>query len=214
MTDRLVLDRQLQTTVTQFEQTPGVVKKIDGTSAQLKAALASGAQDHRHDDPEVRDRAPADDGGAAGAEFALIVDEAHGSQSGKSAQALTNALTREATSSEDVEDIVAGRPGGAGAATEHQLLRLHGDAAARDAGAVRGEGRGRAAAPLPPLLDAAGDRGGVHPRRAPELHDLPAYYELEKAIDDDPELQDDEGAAAGGAVRPPAPDRDRRRRRR
>ena len=32
VTDRIVLDRQLQSTVSQFEQTKGVVKKIDGTS--------------------------------------------------------------------------------------------------------------------------------------------------------------------------------------
>ena len=38
VTDRIVLDRQLQNTVSQFEQTKGVVKKIDGTSRQLKAA--------------------------------------------------------------------------------------------------------------------------------------------------------------------------------
>ena len=36
-----------------------------------------------------------------------MIDEAHGSQSGKSAQALTDTLTREATSSEDVEDLIA-----------------------------------------------------------------------------------------------------------
>jgi type I restriction enzyme R subunit len=36
VTDRIVLDRQLQSTVSQFEQTRGVVRKIDGTSKQLK----------------------------------------------------------------------------------------------------------------------------------------------------------------------------------
>ncbi|HTV57209.1 MAG TPA: type I restriction endonuclease [Terriglobia bacterium] len=39
VTDRVVLDRQLQGTVAQFEQTPGIVKKIDGMSRQLKAAI-------------------------------------------------------------------------------------------------------------------------------------------------------------------------------
>ena len=44
VTDRIVLDRQLQSTVSQFEQTQGVVKKIDGTSRQLKEAIAKGAR--------------------------------------------------------------------------------------------------------------------------------------------------------------------------
>jgi type I restriction enzyme R subunit len=107
VTDRIVLDRQLQNTVAQFEQTKGVVKKIDGTSRQLKEAIQSGARiiittiqkfgtDHLK---EVS--------GQAGRKFAILIDEAHGSQSGKSAQALTDTLTREATSSEDVEDLIA-----------------------------------------------------------------------------------------------------------
>jgi len=40
--DRRVLDRQLQTTMRQFEQTLGVVENIDTTSRQLKDALESG----------------------------------------------------------------------------------------------------------------------------------------------------------------------------
>jgi type I restriction enzyme R subunit len=42
ITDRRVLDRQLQTTMRQFEQTLGVVENIDTTSRQLKQALESG----------------------------------------------------------------------------------------------------------------------------------------------------------------------------
>jgi type I restriction enzyme R subunit len=42
ITDRRVLDRQLQRTVRQFEQTAGVVEDIDTTSRQLKEALESG----------------------------------------------------------------------------------------------------------------------------------------------------------------------------
>ncbi len=42
ITDRRVLDRQLQTTMRQFEQTLGVVENIEKTSRQLKEALESG----------------------------------------------------------------------------------------------------------------------------------------------------------------------------
>lgn len=107
VTDRKVLDRQLQNTVSQLEQTQGIVKKIDGTSRQLKEAIQSGARiiittiqkfktDHLQEVTGQKDR-----------KFAILVDEAHSSQSGKSAQALVDTLTREATSSDDVEDIIA-----------------------------------------------------------------------------------------------------------
>ena len=42
ITDRRVLDRQLQTTMRQFEQTLGVAENIDTTSRQLKQALEAG----------------------------------------------------------------------------------------------------------------------------------------------------------------------------
>jgi type I restriction enzyme, R subunit len=41
VTDRRVLDRQLQRTARQFEQTSGIVENIDQTSRQLKEALES-----------------------------------------------------------------------------------------------------------------------------------------------------------------------------
>lgn len=44
VTDRLVLDRQLQETISGFAQTGGVVKKIDGTSRDLKEAIQKGAR--------------------------------------------------------------------------------------------------------------------------------------------------------------------------
>lgn len=94
VTDRVVLDRQLQKTVSDLEQTAGVVKKIDGTSRQLKAAIEGGAkiivttiQKFSTDHLKVVS-------GQSDRRFAVIVDEAHGSQSGKSAQALAGALTR------------------------------------------------------------------------------------------------------------------------
>src|SRR5579859_1801057 len=42
ITDRRVLDKQLQQTVQQFEQTLGVVENIDTTSTKLKEALENG----------------------------------------------------------------------------------------------------------------------------------------------------------------------------
>ena len=84
ITDRLVLDKQLQDTIYQFEHKTGVVVKIDDDSKQLADALRNGVPiiitilqkfpfvtKHAGDLPERR--------------YAVIVDEAHSSQSGESA---------------------------------------------------------------------------------------------------------------------------------
>lgn len=106
VTDRVVLDRQLQGTVAQFEQTAGVVKKIDGTSKQLKQAIESGARIIITTIQKFSTEHLAQISGQAKRTFAVIVDEAHGSQSGKTAQSMTDALTREASSSDDIEDMI------------------------------------------------------------------------------------------------------------
>ncbi len=109
VTDRVVLDRQLQNTIAQFEQTPGVVRKIDGTSRQLKAAIEGQAkiiittiQKFSTDHLRVIS-------GQGTRRFAVLIDEAHGSQSGKSAQALSDALSRdeEAGTPDEIEDLIA-----------------------------------------------------------------------------------------------------------
>ena len=110
VTDRVVLDRQLQGTVAQFERTPGIVKKIDGTSRQLKTAIEAQAkiiittiQKFSTDHLRVIS-------GQGTRRFAVLIDEAHGSQSGKGAQALSDALSREgeeASSSDEIEELIA-----------------------------------------------------------------------------------------------------------
>ena len=107
VTDRIVLDRQLQSTVSQFEQTRGIVRKIDGTSRQLKEAIESGARIIVTTIQKFSTDHLAAISGQGTRKFAVIIDEAHSSQSGRSAQAMTDALTREATSSDDIEDLIA-----------------------------------------------------------------------------------------------------------
>jgi type I restriction enzyme, R subunit len=107
VTDRVVLDRQLQNTVSQFEQTKGVVKKIDGTSRQLKEAINAGARIIVTTIQKFSTDHLKEISGQGTRKFAVIVDEAHGSQSGKSAQAMTDALTRDLTTSDDIEDMIA-----------------------------------------------------------------------------------------------------------
>lgn len=108
VTDRIVLDRQLQNTVAQFEQTKGVVKKIDGTSRQLKEAIQQGARIIITTIQKFSTEHLKEIAGQGDRTFAVIIDEAHGSQSGKSAQALSDTLTREeGNGAKEVEDLIA-----------------------------------------------------------------------------------------------------------
>lgn len=106
VTDRLVLDRQLQNTIGGFAQTEGVVKKIDGTSRDLKDAILKGARIIITTIQKFGTEHLATISGQSGRNFAVIIDEAHSSQSGKAAQAMSDALTRDEASSDDIEDMV------------------------------------------------------------------------------------------------------------
>ncbi|GGO82271.1 type I restriction endonuclease subunit R [Nonomuraea cavernae] len=85
ITDRVVLDRQLQKTIFQFDHTPGLVKKIDEDSTQLAKALEdstskiiiSTAQKYEFVLGKVTGL------GLAGKRYAIIIDEAHSSQGGE-----------------------------------------------------------------------------------------------------------------------------------
>jgi type I restriction enzyme R subunit len=92
ITDRVVLDRQLQTTVFQFDHEPGVVKRVEQGSAELAEALESGAAkivvSTLQKFPFVLEKI----GDLSERSFAVIVDEAHSSQSGEAAKSLRAAL--------------------------------------------------------------------------------------------------------------------------
>ncbi len=94
ITDRRVLDQQLQDTIKQFEATPGVVVKIDEDSGQLAKALDGEAKiivTTLQKFPFVLGKM----GSMKDRTFAVIIDEAHSSQSGKSAVKLREALSSE-----------------------------------------------------------------------------------------------------------------------
>ena len=105
ITDRRVLDRQLQRTVRQFEQTLGMVENIDQTSRQLKAAL----EDGKNIIVTTLQKFPviADDMSALpGKRFAVIIDEAHSSQSGESTKSLKIVLYNGNLEEAELEDGV------------------------------------------------------------------------------------------------------------
>jgi type I restriction enzyme R subunit len=112
ITDRRVLDQQLQDTIYQFEHKKGVVEKIDENTQQLAKALASGVPivistiqkfpfiaqaigtlEKKGEVVKIS---------TAGKRFAVIVDEAHSSQSGDTATELKRILN-----SSGIEAILA-----------------------------------------------------------------------------------------------------------
>ena len=102
ITDRRVLDRQLQNTVRQFEQVPGIVRVIDKDSTQLAEALMESADiivSTLQKFPFVLDKVES----LSGRSFAVIVDEAHSSQTGETAKSLKEVLRVE--SLEEAEQL-------------------------------------------------------------------------------------------------------------
>ena len=59
--------------------------------------------------------------------------------------------------------------------------------------------------PVPPLHHAAGDRGGVHPRRAEALHDLRDLLQAAQGLRGRSERRAQEGGAGAGALHEAAP---------
>src|SRR3989339_276043 len=107
VTDRNVLDQQLQDTIYQFEHKQGVVQRIDEDSKQLAEAITHGtniiittlqkfpfALNHLSEIPNRN--------------YAVIIDEAHSSQGGEASRKMTEALAGKNVSLEESEKIESG----------------------------------------------------------------------------------------------------------
>ncbi len=218
LTDRKVLDQQLQNTIYQFEHKTGVVEKIDTDSAQLAAALAAGVpiiistihkfgfiQDKIQDLPgpplrRHRRRGP------------LLPERRDGRH--RQGAARPTAPSRPSCE-EEGEDLAAPDQLALRAALfrgpqpnisffaftatpKYKTLELFGH-----------KGAGRQARALPPLLHAPGHRGGLHPRRAPGLHHLQALLPARQGRRRRPGAGQAQGRRGPGPLRQPAPDQHR-----
>ncbi|MGN0629891.1 MAG: type I restriction endonuclease, partial [Ruminococcus sp.] len=103
VTDRRVLDSQLQNTVYQFDHVEGVVQKIDKNAKQLKEAIEAGTgiiittlQKFPVIYKEVN---------TGSKRFAIIVDEAHSSQTGDAAKKLKRALADTEKALEEMAEL-------------------------------------------------------------------------------------------------------------
>jgi type I restriction enzyme, R subunit len=103
ITDRRVLDRQLQDTIYQFEHRQGVVQKIDEDSRQLAESLTNGVPIiistlqkfpfvARQLVKMAEERGSSEEGVLPTRRCAVIIDEAHSSQSGETATDLKEVL--------------------------------------------------------------------------------------------------------------------------
>ncbi|MHC9419880.1 type I restriction endonuclease subunit R [Sphingomonas citri] len=116
ITDRRVLDQQLQNTIYQFEHKTGVVEKIDENTQQLAKALLGGTpviittiQKFPFISQAIKTMEAKGEGVAIdtrGRRFAVIVDEAHSSQSGETVSALKGILNKDG-----IADAIAGQLG-------------------------------------------------------------------------------------------------------
>ena len=193
VSDRTVIDGQLQEALFDFERTSGVVATIKnegaGKSGQLAEALDGGKkiivctiQTFPFALEAVRELAA-----TQGKRFAVIADEAHSSQTGEAAAKLKQVLSPEELAAlEDggevgTEDVLAAQMAARAqddgvtyvaftATPKAKTLELFGRRPDPD----RPAGPGQSARRLPRLFHAPGDRGGLHPRRPEELHALQA----------------------------------------
>jgi len=104
VTDRKVLDQQLQNTIYQFEHKTGVVQKIDKDSNQLASALDSCAHiiiTTLQKFPFVVDKV----GEIPDRRYAVIIDEAHSSQGGEASKKLKEVLTAKSLDEAEKEDF-------------------------------------------------------------------------------------------------------------
>ena len=99
VTDRVVLDQQLQNTIYQFDHKQGVVQKIDINSAQLADALAAGVPiiiTTLQKFPFVTEKIK----GLPKRRYAVVIDEAHSSQGGETATEMKGVLAEAAIQEE------------------------------------------------------------------------------------------------------------------
>lgn len=220
ITDRVVLDKQLQETIYQFEHTHGVVEKIDTDSKQLAQALAGERARivittiqkfpfvMRHVD-ELQAR-----------RYAVIIDEAHSSQTGESAKEMKQVLGGGPNSPVDNEETRLSRAEAAEVGLVDEVPDPMQD---RLLEAVEARGRQAnmsffafTATPKARTLELFGERDPAtntcHPfhlysmRQAIEegfIHDVLAnyvtydtYFKIDKAITDDPELDKSRASTA------------------
>jgi len=205
VTDRVVLDRQLQNTIYQFEHKEGVVQKIEKHSGQLADALEKGTSiiiTTMQKFPFVLDKI----GKLPKRKYAVIIDEVHSSQGGE-----TSKKMKEVLSAKTLEDAIDQEIEDNGYDAEDEI---------RESMMARGKQEnlsffGFTATPKAKTLEVFGERGQdgkprpfhlYSMRQAIEEHFIldvlanyttyKTFFRLTKAIEDDPEVDKQKATTA------------------
>lgn len=107
ITDRRVLDNQLQNTIYQFEHKDGVVQKIDKDSQQLADAITAGSNiiiTTLQKFPFILDKI----GELEAKKYAVIIDEAHSSQGGEATKKMKEVLSAKSLEEAEKEEFISG----------------------------------------------------------------------------------------------------------
>lgn len=107
ITDRKVLDSQLQKTIYQFEHKDGVVQKIDKNSTQLAEAITTGTNiiiTTLQKFPFIIEKV----GEVPARKYAVIVDEAHSSQGGEGVKKMKEVLSAKSLEEAALEEAYTG----------------------------------------------------------------------------------------------------------
>jgi type I restriction enzyme R subunit len=217
ITDRRVLDQQLQATVSQFESTVGVVQTIDDKLGAKSPRLAKALNENKPiivctlqsfaavygSEHEVLDQ--------TGKRFAIIVDEAHSSQHGKAAEDLRKILgdadleDPDPETAGDIDPFVLAAIKRKGPQKNLGFFAFTAYPEEADRRGLRDPSRRRRRArAVPYLLDAAGYRRRVHSRCAATLHHLQGLLPPLQGNRRRPGGRQAQGQARGRAVHEPA----------
>ncbi len=199
VTDRNVLDQQLQNTIYQFEHKLGVVVKIDKDSTQLANAIAAGTGiiiTTLQKFPFTVDKIST----LPARKYAIIVDEAHSSQGGEASRKMKDVLSVKSLEEAEKQE------------SETQDEEFDAEDEIRKALLSRGRQKnlsffGFTATPKPKTLEVFGENGIDGKPRPFHLYSMrqaieegfildvlehyttyKTYFKLSKAIEDDPEL--------------------------
>jgi type I restriction enzyme, R subunit len=107
ITDRKVLDSQLQNTIYQFEHKDGVVQKIDKDSTQLANAITIGSHiiiTTLQKFPFILDKV----GEIPARKYAVIIDEAHSSQGGEATKKMKEVLSAKTLEEAEKDEAYTG----------------------------------------------------------------------------------------------------------
>ena len=107
ITDRKVLDSQLQNTIYQFEHKEGVVQKIDKDSQQLADALTAGSNiiiTTLQKFPFILEKI----GEIPARKYAVIIDEAHSSQGGEATKKMKEVLSSKSLEQAEKDEAYTG----------------------------------------------------------------------------------------------------------